>query len=302
MKQNRKILIVDDNPENIEILVDNIEATQQFFDVIVASNGQKTLEILDKTLVDIIIMDWQMPELDGIETLKRLKKTEKLKEIPVIIISAMMITMENLSFALKNGAVDFLRHPINKTELWARINSALTISDYTKQIRFQEKIIAQNQKGIILKGVEQIQNELTIKNEDNTRLQFQLIEINNNNENIIKDLTEILNIVNEQDKDYINNLINKYKNKNIKNIPNIERKISQINDTFYQKLTNLFPNLTLNEKKICGFLKLNLSTKEISNLINRTEESIDKARLRLRKKLNISRNISIHNYFDSLGL
>jgi len=298
MRQNRKILIVDDNPENIEILVDYIESTNLFFDVIVASNGIKALEILDKSLVDIIIMDWQMPELDGIETLKRLKKNEKLKEIPVIIITAMMITVQDLSYALENGAIDFLKHPINKIELLARIKSAMTISNYLAFIKLQEKVIAQNEKELLLKGVEQLKNELMLKKEDFYKLSVQIIDSDSQLENFVKDLIRILNVVNDDSKEYVTNMLNKYKEQMLNAKPNVEEKLKQINDNFYEKLIKKFPNLTLNEKKLSTFLKMNLTTKEISNLTLRSEESIKKARLRLRLKLNVPKSVSIHNFFD----
>ena len=80
-------------------------------------------------------------------------------------------------------------------------------------------------------------------------------------------------------------IINKKENANFETFfSNFEKLYPNFKITLY----NLVPNLTTNELKLCAFLRLNLSSKEISNLLNITPESVNKARYRLRKKLNLS--------------
>lgn len=71
----------------------------------------------------------------------------------------------------------------------------------------------------------------------------------------------------------------------------------EIDDEFYKRILQKHPNLSKNELRLCAFLKLNLSSKEISEITQQTPHSITVARSRLRKKMNIEKDESLPNYF-----
>jgi len=80
-----------------------------------------------------------------------------------------------------------------------------------------------------------------------------------------------------------------------------EVRFNQVHSDFYNKLSTYFEELTPNEKKLCAFLKLNMSTKEISALTQQSARSIEVARARLRKKLNIANtNVNLVNFLSEL--
>ena len=79
-----------------------------------------------------------------------------------------------------------------------------------------------------------------------------------------------------------------------------EMRFKEIHEDFYTQLGQLFPNLTPNELRLCAFLKLNLSTKEISSITYQSPESIKTARYRLRKKLNLDRDSNLTSFLHSL--
>lgn len=80
-----------------------------------------------------------------------------------------------------------------------------------------------------------------------------------------------------------------------------ELRFREVDPDFFRKLSERFPQLTPNDKKLCAYLKLNLSTKEIASLLNLSLNSVLSARYRLRKKLNINKaDISINQYLDTL--
>ncbi|MDX2362515.1 MAG: tetratricopeptide repeat protein [Crocinitomicaceae bacterium] len=85
-----------------------------------------------------------------------------------------------------------------------------------------------------------------------------------------------------------------------KNLEVIHSDIEKVNMEFYQKLLKRFPDLSQNEKDLCGLIMLNLSTKDMANLKNVTPEAIKKGRQRLRKKLGLSSNENIVNYLTNL--
>lgn len=130
-----KILVVDDQPENLEVLVEVVEMTNPNYEVLQALNSKTALIIARGEIPDLIITDWEMPEMDGIELIKALKADELTKDIPIIMCTGIMTSSENLSTALKAGAVDYIRKPVDPLELPARLRSMLQLSDSFKTIK-----------------------------------------------------------------------------------------------------------------------------------------------------------------------
>ncbi|MCU4175718.1 hybrid sensor histidine kinase/response regulator [Carboxylicivirga sp. N1Y90] len=141
-----KILIVDDQSSNLETIVQHIEESNEPFDILQALQAQTALIIAQNELPDIIITDWEMPVMDGIELIRELRKIEQTKDIPVIMCTGVMTSSHNLNTALEAGAVDYIRKPIDKIELIARIKANLHLSDKYKQIQaLNQKLIKLSQ-------------------------------------------------------------------------------------------------------------------------------------------------------------
>jgi sigma-B regulation protein RsbU (phosphoserine phosphatase) len=117
-----KVLAVDDDGFNLDILAKFLH--KQGHVVTTAEDGLEALDILSKTSFDLILLDVMMPNLDGFETLKRIKEQENLLSTPVIMISA----LDELSSVIKCiecGAEDYLPKPYNSTLLRARVGACL---------------------------------------------------------------------------------------------------------------------------------------------------------------------------------
>ncbi len=135
MMNGYKILVVDDQKDNLVTIVDMIEERKDIGEVFHANNGELALMIAEKHQPDLIIMDWEMPEMSGIETTKKLKSNDKTKDIPVIICTGIMTSSNHLETAFEAGAVDFIRKPIDKIELHSRMQSMLLLSESYKNIK-----------------------------------------------------------------------------------------------------------------------------------------------------------------------
>ncbi|MBL1210521.1 SpoIIE family protein phosphatase [Geminocystis sp. GBBB08] len=116
------ILAVDDNENNRDLL--SSQLTKEGYTVSNAINGRQALEMIAQKDYDLILLDLLMPEIDGYQVLETLKKDEKKKHIPVIMISA-LDEMENIIRCIEIGAEDYLPKPFNKTLLRARIGASL---------------------------------------------------------------------------------------------------------------------------------------------------------------------------------
>ena len=117
-----KILIVED-----EIAIRQIVAmtmSNEGFETIEADNVTRALESLAIMLPDLIILDWMMPGLSGLEFTKRIKKSSRTKQIPIILLTAKSQESDKIA-ALDSGADDYITKPSSLTELLARVRAAL---------------------------------------------------------------------------------------------------------------------------------------------------------------------------------
>jgi two-component system, sensor histidine kinase and response regulator len=133
------LLIADDQPDNLKIIKDILNQEEEKYTFITVPNGRVLVEIAIKKLPDLIITDWEMPEMNGLEAIRLLKKEETTKDIPVIMYTGIMTSTENLKVALDAGAVDFVRKPIEPTELIARVQSMLQLADSFRKIKEQNE-------------------------------------------------------------------------------------------------------------------------------------------------------------------
>ncbi len=122
MSQAGKILVVDDDMLNRILLSTNLE--EQGYNVATAEDGQQALDILAQQSFDVVLLDLVMPELDGYQVLQTMKADSSLREIPVIIISA-LDEMESILRCIEMGATDYLPKPFDAGLLRARLNASL---------------------------------------------------------------------------------------------------------------------------------------------------------------------------------
>ncbi|MDO9637748.1 MAG: phosphate regulon transcriptional regulator PhoB [Pseudotabrizicola sp.] len=111
------VLLVEDEPAQREVLAYNLES--EGFRVVQAANGEDALMMVDEDTPDIIILDWMMPELSGIEVCRRLKIRPETRGIPIIMLSARAEEVDRIR-GLETGADDYVIKPYSVLELMAR--------------------------------------------------------------------------------------------------------------------------------------------------------------------------------------
>ncbi len=134
------ILIVDDSQLDIELLSAIITKNEPFTTIVVANSGDEACQQAVRHQPDLIIMDWEMPGVTGIEALRTLKKNELTRELPVILMSGISFTAK-ITEAFQAGAADFIQKPVNPEELLARAEAVLknygnykTLKDQANQL------------------------------------------------------------------------------------------------------------------------------------------------------------------------
>ena len=125
------ILIVDDSPDQ-QALLRSILGKAGHADVLSADSAKTAAHLLNldgdsaNHKIDLILMDVLMPEQDGVETCRQIKRCAHLEDVPVIMVTAKS-DLSNLQEAFAAGAMDFISKPVNSIELLARVSSALLL-------------------------------------------------------------------------------------------------------------------------------------------------------------------------------
>ncbi len=114
------ILIVDDNPNNI-YAIKSVLSKLEGYNIIEALNGQEALKICSVEKIDLILLDIQMPEMDGFEVAGMLKSVRKTKNIPIIFLTAVFKDDTFIRRGFEIGAIDYITKPINKYSLITKI-------------------------------------------------------------------------------------------------------------------------------------------------------------------------------------
>lgn len=143
MENNKmNILAIDDNRDNLITLKAVIQDAFPEIEVTTALSGREGLEIAATQEPDIIFLDIFMPQMDGFEVCTRLKADEKLRDIPVVFITALKSDKSNRIKALESGAEAFLSKPIDEIELKAQIHAMIKIRASNIQKRDEHSMLA----------------------------------------------------------------------------------------------------------------------------------------------------------------
>ncbi|HAG25202.1 MAG: phosphate regulon transcriptional regulator PhoB [Paracoccaceae bacterium] len=121
-KDQPVVLVVEDEPAQREVLAFNLDA--EGYDVVQAANGEEALIMVDEVMPDIIVLDWMMPNLSGIEVCRRLKMRPETRGISIIMLSAKSEEVDRVR-GLETGADDYVIKPYSIVELMARVKAQL---------------------------------------------------------------------------------------------------------------------------------------------------------------------------------
>jgi len=270
---NPQILVIDDEAGNVEIIVEILK--NENYNLLIALSGENGYEIAVNELPDLIITDWDMPGLSGIETIKLLKKNTLTEQIPVIVATGKMLKSEDLKTALEAGANDYVRKPIDKIELIARTQSVLKISEYNKLL-------------------------IESKNKELAENTLHLIKNNKFNISVTKKILEIECITAENRK-LIESVVDEINNKIREDSwQRFELAFESAHKDFTKNILLKYPNLTNTDLKLCIFIKLGMQTKDIAAVLCRTPDSIKVSRHRLRQKLELDSGQNLATYLSGI--
>ncbi|PIE12703.1 MAG: phosphate regulon transcriptional regulatory protein PhoB [Rhodobacterales bacterium] len=120
--EHPSVLLVEDEPAQREILAYNLQA--EGFDVLRAADGEEALVMVSEAPPDIILLDWMLPNVSGMEVCRRLKARPETRAVPIIMLSARSEEMDRVR-GLETGADDYVVKPYSVVELMARVRTQL---------------------------------------------------------------------------------------------------------------------------------------------------------------------------------
>lgn len=157
---NKKVLIVDDEEHIRELIKFNLK--KEGYDTEVAVNGTEALKIIREIKFDLILLDLMLPEIDGLEVCKEIRRNEETSDIPVMMITAKGEEFDKV-LGLELGADDYITKPFSIRELMARVKALLRRSNVKKEesiIKFGDVVVNFKTREVT-KGNQNV--ELTLK-------------------------------------------------------------------------------------------------------------------------------------------
>ena len=133
-----KILVVDDDLAARELLRELL--TAQGFSVFTARDGQAAVELFPLFQPDLILLDVQMPDLNGFEVCRELKHKPHTRLTPVVLVTGLSETEDRIQ-GLEAGADDFLTKPVDRSELLSRVRSLIKLKQYTDELDRAEAVL-----------------------------------------------------------------------------------------------------------------------------------------------------------------
>jgi two-component system cell cycle response regulator len=129
-----RVLIVDDVRANLKLL--EVRLSAEYFEVVTATSGPEAIDIAERGLCDIILLDVMMPGMDGFETARRLKSSPATLHIPIVMVTALDQPSDRVR-GLEAGADDFLTKPVNDLALITRVRSLSRLKVVVDELRMR---------------------------------------------------------------------------------------------------------------------------------------------------------------------
>ncbi len=140
-KKRRLILVVDDEPLTFWLIDEFLQEANLNFEMKTAITAENAYDVARAITPDLIITDWLLPEMDGLELIRKLKSNPATRDIPIIMATGVVASNEEFDLVLKTGAIDYIRKPLDYGELSSRVKAAFTLSDSLKEVKHQRDSI-----------------------------------------------------------------------------------------------------------------------------------------------------------------
>jgi CheY-like chemotaxis protein len=134
-----KLLIAEDDPVSVKILQITLE--HYGHEVMIADSGDKAWELFDREPVRVVVSDWMMPGMDGLELCQKVRARMKTDYTYFILLTAINTSRDNIRQAMDSGVDDFMKKPLDREAIMMRLRVAERILEFTTQIRALKELL-----------------------------------------------------------------------------------------------------------------------------------------------------------------
>ncbi|WP_066630789.1 tetratricopeptide repeat protein [Labilibacter marinus] len=227
-----------------------------------SSNNRDLLEVKDAFRIEVEKQNKALEEI----RLRELEQSQKILFLRAMMLTVLFVALIIISFIIFRN--------LQKRRKQEQLNFAQ-----------KQKLSSEKNKEI-----------LEVKNKELTSSALQLIQ----KDELILDIKEELTVLKGVDKRSLNKIINKIKVNKNQDWTEFNARFSSVNNAFYETLNRIYPQLTRKDHKLCALIKLNFSSKEISQLLGISMESVNSARYRLRKKMELKKEEDLTEVISKL--
>lgn len=296
MISKKNILVVDDDPANIKIINEYLIEASTNYEVLNATSASLALTIAVSLKPDLIITDWEMPNMNGIELVKALKKNPVTALIPVIMASGVMTNATDLDEALSAGAIDYVRKPLDRIELKARVRTCLLLAETMEAIRKQEQQLQE-------KRTTELKAELKYRERELASNISLLIHAGTVRDRLLEEMQGLRTFLNNEGKNKLYTLTTVLQQELKEELwPSFEQKFNELNFEFFDLLEKKCSDITRNEKTLCAYLRMNYNAGDIARITGKSQNSIHVAFARLRSKLQLPDNKELKSHLQELSV
>jgi len=258
------ILAVDDTDMILDGLV---EVFGDEYEVIAVTDGASALQIIKKSLPDLILLDIVMPEMDGYEVLRRLKKDSATCSIPTIFLTSLDDDADEVK-GLEMGAVDYITKPINPAIVRARVHTYIQLREHQNHM---ETMVAERTAELVeanaaLKAI--------LRQRDQDKEETEEVMAANLKLMVLPYLHKLkMSNLNDQHKAWVSL---------------IGENLNKVCSPFIKKLSSKYSALTPRELQVAEHIRSGKVSKEIAETMNISCRTVDVVRYSIRKKLGLN--------------
>lgn len=281
----KTLLVADDDAANRDAVLQVMRRAAPSMNVLFAKDGVQALNVLGKRTVHVLLLDWQMPNMSGLELLQILQEQQSFPDLGIVMYTGAMTAAAHLEEALRLGAVDFLRKPAEPLELLARIHSVLQRYDLQQARRQAERLLLEQELLFLKQEVNNYLMLLAQKNQVLSELKERFDQAHQNKETLQpRQLALSLGRLLESS-DYWDDLLGKF---------------NRTDPHFLQELVKFVPDISPSETRLAVLIRLGMDNKTIAYLLNISQEGVKKSRYRLRRKIDLEQEEGLEKYLQSL--
>jgi DNA-binding response OmpR family regulator len=283
-----KLLLVDDDPVLLESLTLAFNTID--YEVKVANNGESALRIIDLYIFDLIILDWKMPKMDGIELTKLLKENENTYEIPIVMLTG-QTGEEDLKEAFDSGINDFIKKPFNTIEITSKVNAMI---NHQQLLKSHQELKLQSLQSENLN----LSHQLLEKEEHSKHIEVQNSKQFTNVQNLVSKLNKLEELQTKYN--YAVSDIKNELNAIISEVQSPNSTLIRANSILSEKLRLECKSLSEAELRICILISLDLSNRDIASQLFISTRTVENHKYHIRKKLNLSKETGLKLFIKEI--